>query len=123
MATVQPNALVNGAPTALGGDGTFSLDSFLLFQNGNGATRKITVRDALGFLGISVGTEAEVQTGVGTPRSDPMIAFITNGRKTNHVQGAGTFAEGTAAGTGVLAQLQASNTDWESLANGEDVNT
>jgi bifunctional ADP-heptose synthase (sugar kinase/adenylyltransferase) len=92
----------------------------LFFQNADGVTRRISARDLLGFLGISVGTEAEVQAAVVT-RSDPMVAFITNGRKVNHVQGAGTFAEGAAAGSGVLAQLAASNTDWESLANGEDV--
>lgn len=119
MAVIQTKDLPNGAPTALGGDGTISLDSLLTIETPAGISRKISVRDFLGFLGINVGTEAQIDAVIGT-QSPPMTAFVTDGRKTNHVQGAGTFAETGGNGTGVLAMFEA-NSDAESLADGLDV--
>jgi hypothetical protein len=122
MATRLVSQFPDGAPSALGGDGTLDLDSVLLFESADGlATRRISVRNLLGFLGFNVGTEAEINAVV-TSREDPMMAFVTNGRKSNHVQGSGTFAEGVGVGTGLLATY-VSSTDVEGVDDGSDVVT
>jgi len=121
MATKQVIDLNNGASSEIGGDGSIGLDSVLLFQNPDGTTRKITLRDLLGYLGFSVGTENEIDAVIGT-QGPPMMAFISNGRKTNHVEGSGTFSEGSGDGTGVLAMYEG-NSDAESIADGNNIVT
>jgi len=121
MATKEVKDLIDGAPTALGGDGSLNIESQLMFQNPDGTTRKVSVKHLLGFLGINVGTESEI-TAVIASRSEPMTGFVTNALKSNHVEGSGTFAETAGTGTGLLAQWQSSS-DAEGVDDGSDVTT
>jgi len=120
MAVKKISDLDNGAPSDLGGDDTIDIDSVICIEASDGsATRKISIRDFLGFLGFNVGTESEINAVI-TARADPMMAFITNGRKSNHVQGSGTMSESSSNGTGLLATY-VSPSDVEGVDDGSDV--
>ena len=123
MATTQIKDLVDGQPSGVGGlqDGEITIDSLLVVEDpSSGKTRKISVRDFLGFLGFNVGTETQIATNQNG--GEPKMGFITDGRKFNHVEGSGTFSEGSGAGTGTVAFYQ-SSTDPESISDGANVQT
>jgi hypothetical protein len=121
MATKEIRNLDNGALTGLGGNNAVTIDSMMVLQNSDGSTFRLSLRDFLGFLGFNVGTEGQINTAVAS-RDDPMMAFITDGRKSNHVEGSGTLTETSGNGTGLLATY-VSSTDVEGVDDGSDVVT